>query len=353
MPAKNLGRIATKGSYCHVYNEAIEGRNIFNDKEDYQVFTDYLKGYLSAPVDPKSVKQTFTVKGRSFKGTPHQPKNYFNKLELTTYSLFPDHFHLILHQMEDGSIEKFIRSICTRYSMYFNKKYKRTGALFNGPYRSVHLDSEDKLSLLRKYLENKGFKANQIEKEILNKIALDNHEVKLERRILESKAQEKPVIKNNNLKMFQRIPEIAIACGLLLLLFTFSINNINATKIVKQKVNNTPIVLGISDTPNPTSTPNVTPTPSPSDVITPTPTPIPTPLATSTPTIKLIVRITDGSPIVNIRKSASIYSDKVGEAKEGQIFLYVSIDLGWYRVQLDDGTGFISSKYIKVLEKTN
>src|SRR3989344_2821447 len=148
MPAKNLKRVNDSEIFCHVYNKGIEDRIIFADDADYQVFLGYLEDYLSPPKAPESTKKDFTVNGRVFRGVPHQPKNYFKKVELVAYSLKPDHFHLLLREITQKSLQAFIRSLATRYSMYFNKKYKRTGTLFAGPYKSVIVGNETSLLLL-------------------------------------------------------------------------------------------------------------------------------------------------------------------------------------------------------------
>ena len=133
MPAKNLQRIDKEGLYFHIYNKGVEEKIIFSDGEDYRVFLRFLEEYLTTPQDPENTKKTFQIHGRTFRGTPHQPKNYFNAVELVAYSLMPNHFHLALSQVTKGSVENFIRSLCTRYSIYFNKKYTHSGPLFAGP----------------------------------------------------------------------------------------------------------------------------------------------------------------------------------------------------------------------------
>jgi hypothetical protein len=82
MPAKNLERIDKKGSFSHIYNRGITGSNIFNNEQDCEVFRGFLKDYLTPPVNPENIKKTFTVKGCVYRGIPHQPKNYFCKVEL-------------------------------------------------------------------------------------------------------------------------------------------------------------------------------------------------------------------------------------------------------------------------------
>lgn len=156
MPAKYLHRTDVEGAYSHIYSKGVEGKLIFNNEEDYNVFLDCLKDYLSPPRDSESLKKVFTVRGKTFRGKPYQLKNYFNKIELISYCLLPDHFHLLLYQITKGSIEKFIRSLCTKYSAYFNKKYQHTGPVFIGPYKSVSVEPGLQLSHLTRYLHSLG-----------------------------------------------------------------------------------------------------------------------------------------------------------------------------------------------------
>src|SRR3990167_1513520 len=156
MSAKNPSGIGKEGAYYHVYNKGIEDRIIFADDADYQVFLGYLEDYLSPKKTPESTKKDFTVNGRVFRGVPHQPKNYFKKVELVAYSLKPDHFHLLLREITQKSLQAFVRSLATRYAMYFNRKYRRTGTLFAGPYKSVIVGNETSLLLLTRYLHKAG-----------------------------------------------------------------------------------------------------------------------------------------------------------------------------------------------------
>lgn len=155
MPA-NAQQLNQANSYFHIYNEGRENRAIFNDQEDYSTFLKYLREYVAEPIDPKTIKKSFTVQGKTYHGVPHLPKNFFNKVVLLGYSLISNRFHLVLKQTEKGAVESFIRSLCTRYSIYYNKKYKRSGSLFDGPYKSVNVEGGKQLSLLVRYLHQMG-----------------------------------------------------------------------------------------------------------------------------------------------------------------------------------------------------
>lgn len=152
MPQKNVLKTYSKGSCYHIYNRGVEKRTIFKDKQDYAVFLGYLKEYLSPPQDKEKLIKQFTLKGESFKGLPRQPKNYSNEIDLLAYCLMPNHFHLLIKQNSDRAIENFMRSLLTRYSVYFNKRYDRVGSLFQGPYKAVLVNEESYLLHLSRYI---------------------------------------------------------------------------------------------------------------------------------------------------------------------------------------------------------
>lgn len=152
MPRKNSIKIYAKDGYYHIYNRGVEKRIIFEDDKDYKVFLSYLKYSLSPPPKQEDIKKVFTLQGLPFKGIPRMPKNFQNKVELVAYCLMPNHFHLLLKQIDDNSLKSFMMSLITRYSMYFNKRYNRVGSLFQGVYRAVLVTDEPYLLHLSRYI---------------------------------------------------------------------------------------------------------------------------------------------------------------------------------------------------------
>lgn len=374
MPAKNLHRIDEERASSHIYNRGIENRIIFAEAQDYDVFLGYIKEYLSPLRDPESAKKDFTVNGKVFRGTPHQPKNYFNRVELIAYSLMPTHFHLLLHQVTKGSLENFIRSLCTRYSMYFNKKYKRSGALFEGPYKSVHVEDEAQILLLTRYFHDTGNNSSYLEylgkrdtswvkpqkgkgdyknfveselgesqKELLRSLTLENESQHLERRDvvregvktsselpLEIPSESKKV--QTRAKQSSRMPEFFGMAALFVILLSFGVRNIDGSKA--NGLVPAPSTLGVSSMEDVKTTEVVEPNIA----------------ATSEAELKTmaVIRIKDGALSVNIRKEPSVLAVKVGDAKESDAFEIVSVGSKWYEVKLaDQSIGFISSTYIK------
>ena len=64
----------------------------------------------------------------------------------------PNHFHLLVTPLIEGGISQFMGKLATGYSMYFNKKSERTGRLFEGTFKSIHVDSDQYLKYLFSYI---------------------------------------------------------------------------------------------------------------------------------------------------------------------------------------------------------
>ncbi|HBG33380.1 MAG TPA: hypothetical protein DDW82_06690 [Acholeplasmataceae bacterium] len=78
--------------------------------------------------------------------------------------LNPNHFHLIIKQKQDGGVVSFMQKIGTGYTNYFNIKQKRSGALFQGKFKAIHIDSNAYLLYLSAYVNSNYFIHMQSEK---------------------------------------------------------------------------------------------------------------------------------------------------------------------------------------------
>ena len=160
MPARNSRKQYTENGYYHLYNRGVEKRRIFLDKQDYSVYLSYLKEYL-LPKDEKELYKRLSDPQISLKEKDKILKllrmnNFANEISLLAYCLMPNHFHFFIKQKSAGSIDKFINSLGTRYTMYFNKKYKRVGSLYQGVYKAVSVINESQFIYLSKYIHKQA-----------------------------------------------------------------------------------------------------------------------------------------------------------------------------------------------------
>jgi len=162
VPSKNIIKPYVENSYYHIYNRGVEKRAIFQDDQDYKTFSKYLRIYLEPQKDlgERRVK----VDNKIYITIARPLKNYHNKIELLAYCLMPNHFHLLIKQKDKNTMEFFMRSLATKYSVYFNKKNNRVGSLFQGPYKAVLIDNGDQLLHVSRYIHLNPTKDSPLQK---------------------------------------------------------------------------------------------------------------------------------------------------------------------------------------------
>lgn len=138
MPGRNLEKIYLEHSIYHVYNRGVNKQQIFLDDQDYAVFLNLFKRYLN----DEPAKDN---KGREYLWL-------YNDIELLAYCLMPNHFHALIYQTNPQAMTRLFRSVTTTYGMYFNKKYKRVGPLFQSRFRASMILNDGHLDHISRYI---------------------------------------------------------------------------------------------------------------------------------------------------------------------------------------------------------
>ncbi|MDP3696982.1 MAG: hypothetical protein Q8R55_03010 [Candidatus Taylorbacteria bacterium] len=147
------------GEYYHFYNRGNSKQTIFIDDQDYDRFTKLL--FLCNSKKPINFRSDIIEK--------RIDAWEFDREELLTsicaWVLMPNHFHLYIRaenipdsmastkdgRMKNGAIV-FMQKLGTAYSKYFNTKYNRTGSLFEGKFKSVHVTNDNQARYLFSYI---------------------------------------------------------------------------------------------------------------------------------------------------------------------------------------------------------
>lgn len=138
MPGRNIVKNYAAQQYYHVYSRGVAKQAVFLDDEDYTYFLSLMKRYLG-------------VKAAS--NPRHGPyPNYHARLRLLAYCLMPNHIHLLVFQEDDKAMIDFMRSLLTSYGMYFNRKYKRVGPVFQSRYRASRISGQSYLEHISRYI---------------------------------------------------------------------------------------------------------------------------------------------------------------------------------------------------------
>ncbi len=114
----------------------VEKREIFMDEQDCSMFLYYIKIYLS-PIEELKEQSLLIPRLNRF-----LQLNLSKEINLLSFSLMPNHFHLETVQITRDGMIKFMRRLITSYVMYFNKKYKRVGGLFQNRYKAVLIEND-------------------------------------------------------------------------------------------------------------------------------------------------------------------------------------------------------------------
>lgn len=145
------------GEFYHIYNRGVDKRSIFQDKQDQQRFFDSL-------IQFNTIEPIGSIYENQFnKQTPQlgssTPKLGRKLVNIISYCLNPNHYHFLLEQVVDDGVKKLMHRLGTGYTNYFNEKHKRTGALFQGRYKSILVENNEYLLHLSAYI-NLNFKVH-------------------------------------------------------------------------------------------------------------------------------------------------------------------------------------------------
>lgn len=138
MPSRNTVRNDVANAYYHVYARGSNRDTIFLEATDKDYFLYLLSRHLS--LKPVQSKAVYTY--------PH----YRGKLELLAYCLMDNHFHLLCYQNEKAVLSALMKSVMVAYSQYANRKYCRTGPLFESRFKASLVDKDDYLLHISRYI---------------------------------------------------------------------------------------------------------------------------------------------------------------------------------------------------------
>lgn len=124
-------RIEMPGFY-HVVNRGVEQRIVYKDDEDFQTFLEML-----------------CTSCRLY------------DVQLHGYALMSNHYHLLIETQREN-LSKFMKHLNASYAIWFNKKYKRSGHLWQGRFKSWYVTDEPYLYTLIGYIENNPLKAKVV-----------------------------------------------------------------------------------------------------------------------------------------------------------------------------------------------
>jgi len=165
------------GEIYHIVIRTMEGLKLFRNEKDYLRMIHDLFVFNNRVSTSSSYRNTINKSGLDPDLLPR--KNQIRRrllVEILAFCLMPNHVHLLVRQLQDNGISKFMQKIGAGYGGYYNKKYKRNGHLFQGKYRIVHIKNDKQLitifvyihtnptAILVPYWKERGIKGRDLKK---------------------------------------------------------------------------------------------------------------------------------------------------------------------------------------------
>ncbi|MCR4305988.1 MAG: transposase [Candidatus Daviesbacteria bacterium] len=139
------------GEIYHVFNRGMDRRTTFTEKREFERMQKLIRFYRhkDIPIRFSKVIQQPEDTREKILGALYQGEKV---VDILSYCLMPNHFHFLLKQKTEKGIPSFISNITNAYTKYFNTKHERTGPLLEGVFKAVHIESDEQLVHVSRYI---------------------------------------------------------------------------------------------------------------------------------------------------------------------------------------------------------
>ena len=137
----------------HITLKAIDDNLLFKNVDDY--YRGIFSIYEFNNLNPVSIqrRREFRIRFKEGRGRASTFIDERNKLvEVLAFCFMPNHIHLLVRQLKEGGITKFMSKIGTGYGGYFNRKYDRKGYVFQNRFSMVRIKNDEQLKTVFVYI---------------------------------------------------------------------------------------------------------------------------------------------------------------------------------------------------------
>ncbi len=144
--------------YYHVFNRGVEKRATFTHINEYERFLLTLTYYKYVDTHPKLSKFLQQSTADRKRQLANKQQSVDKLVEIISYCLMPNHFHLLLKQNTANGISTYMKLVQNSYTKYFNTRHdNRVGSLFQGQFKAIHIEDEEQLLHVSRYIHLNPF----------------------------------------------------------------------------------------------------------------------------------------------------------------------------------------------------
>lgn len=136
----------------HVFNRSVAQQPIFRNKREYDLFTNLIEYYRfpSPPVRFSHYSRLNIEDKTKFLNKLYRQNKYL--VDIYSFCLMPNHYHLLLIQNTNDGIMNFVRLLQNSYARYLNIKTKRFGSLFQSPFKAKRIETGEQFIHIARYI---------------------------------------------------------------------------------------------------------------------------------------------------------------------------------------------------------
>ena len=121
----------------HVFNRGVDKRSIATDKHDQRRFVRDLYEMNTA----EAVNNLWYRANNPFSDVGRRYREE-RLVTIHAWCLMRNHYHLLVSENNEEGLSKFLKKLNMGYAKYFNERYNRSGALFQGKTKKVLIQTE-------------------------------------------------------------------------------------------------------------------------------------------------------------------------------------------------------------------
>ena len=148
-------RLHAPGEYQHIFNRGMQKQPIFETDRDRLRFLFLILTFQGEAVIKnvsREVEQSVQSSTLHIGDKLREEILKDRMVELVLFCLAPNHFHIVVRELVDDGISKYMQRILTAYTKYFNTRHEKSGHLFQGSYKSVHIEDDRQLMHTSAYI---------------------------------------------------------------------------------------------------------------------------------------------------------------------------------------------------------
>lgn len=130
--------------FYHLVNRGVDKRKVFMSSADYARFIHDLWEFNDITPAPHNLDRRIQTTSTPPMGGAMGDVGRHPLVTIHFFCLMPNHYHLLVSPVDDEKekLSLFMKKLNGGYSKYFNEKYERSGALWQGKYRSVPIEGD-------------------------------------------------------------------------------------------------------------------------------------------------------------------------------------------------------------------